>query len=82
MLWNLDPLKPAARQGRPIGLVIDSRARRRVMSTYVANVGITNGRLNPAGTGQGTGEGDWFSRDEARADLAVVRAERQAGAVF
>jgi hypothetical protein len=51
------------------------------MSTYVANVGITNGRLNPGGTGQGTGEGDRFSSDEARADLTVVRAERKAGAV-
>ena len=45
------------------------------MSTYVANVGITNGRLSPGGTGQGTGEGDWLSSDEARADLTVVRAE-------
>ena len=82
MLWNLDPLKPAVRRGRLIGLIAGSGARRRVMSTYVANVGITNGRLNPGGTGQGTGEGDWLISSDARADLTVVRAERKAGAVF
>jgi hypothetical protein len=82
VLWNLDPLKPAVRRDRPIGLIAGSGARRRVMSTYVANVGITNGRLNPGGTGQGTGEGDWLISSDARADLTVVRAERKAGAVF
>ena len=52
------------------------------MSTYMANVGITNGRLNPGGIGQGTGEGDWLISSDARADLTVVQAERKAGAVF